>query len=741
MMSTKPHSNSPVHIKLEKQPTCPLCLGHCTNQVKLSCQHSFCQACIQNIPLEKKNESYYPSCPTCRNHSDNYSGCKGAFPVTLYDTKKASDHKQVTCDNCATAKAIGYCRDCSKYFCPDCDGVHKKWGPTTKHQLMAFDKVATGPVSPPTIIKQEPTHTCSSPIHDESSLNYYCDTCNESICQDCATLAHKDHRIHVTADDYTKDYKDLENSLNTLKGKIEAIKNFLAAITKRECEIRERGKEVSIDIHETVEEILTVLLESKAKLIEQARNVTNAKLKVLGEQAKSAKMTLSLLSDVEDHVEKCLKTNTREQVVGSKNEMMECMNEVTMPINVEEFQLREKADVVFSKDIKALHHIGDIVCTTALQQCRVKIDHFKCCSKGSKVSFSLSMEAPDLSLVSVPPSYLKCNLIPVDKGDQPIHTTVTTTSTHPGVYRIHCNPSTSGTHTVKVQLYDVQLEDTPILIPINPYFGQITQVRTITEVDHPWGVAVGNNGRLVVAENRSQCVKVLGRKVKSFGRNLGKGNVKFSAPRNIAITSDNFVILSDNHRILKLSMAGDLIASVGEEGSEQLQFNFPAGIAISPLTGLIYVADWFNHRVQVLNPDLTFSRSFASKGSAGGQLKYPCDIAIDNQGIIYVADNNCIQKFSPDGKFMSHFGGKESGLGQVDNPYGITIDNAVTGLVYVSEWGNHRISIFTRDGMFVRSFGEKGSNDGQFIRPIGITFDNEGFFYVCDFDNNRIAVY
>ena len=109
--------------------------------------------------------------------------------------------------------------------------------------------------------------------------------------------------------------------------------------------------------------------------------------------------------------------------------------------------------------------------------------------------------------------------------------------------------------------------------------------------------------------------------------------------------------------------------------------------------------------------------------------------------MIYVADNNCIQKFSPDGKFMSHFGGKESGLGQVDNPYGITIDNAVTGLVYVSEWGNHRISIFTCDGMFVRSFGEKGSNDGQFIRPTGITFDNEGFFYVCDFDNNRIAVY
>ena len=69
--------------------------------------------------------------------------------------------------------------------------------------------------------------------------------------------------------------------------------------------------------------------------------------------------------------------------------------------------------------------------------------------KEKKISFSLSMEAP---LVSVPISSLRCNLVPVGKGDEPIHTTVTTTSTHPGVYRIHCNPSTRGTHTVKVQV-------------------------------------------------------------------------------------------------------------------------------------------------------------------------------------------------------------------------------------------------------------------------------------------------
>ena len=38
-------------------------------------------------------------------------------------------------------------------------------------------------------------------------------------------------------------------------------------------------------------------------------------------------------------------------------------------------------------------------------------------------------------------------------------------------------------------------------------------------------------------------------------------------------------------------MDGYLIASVGKEGSGPLQFNTPSGIAISPITGQVYIAD------------------------------------------------------------------------------------------------------------------------------------------------------
>ena len=83
-------------------------------------------------------------------------------------------------------------------------------------------------------------------------------------------------------------------------------------------------------------------------------------------------------------------------------------------------------------------------------------------------------------------------------------------------------------------------------------------------------------------------------------------------------------------------MDGSRIASVGEEGSGPLQFNKPAGLAISPITGQVYIADWNNHRIQVLNPDLTFSHSFGSEGSANGEFHNPHNIAIDSEGLLSV---------------------------------------------------------------------------------------------------------
>ena len=690
-MATKPSSSlSPgLRQKLEEQLTCPVCLDHYTNPKTLPCLHSFCEHCLEGLPLDKKNETYYLSCPTCRHCTELPEEGAGAFPVAFH-----------------------------------LNNLKEMYSLTKKTADLSNLQEAT----------------CSD--HGKP-LELFCETCNAVICVTCQFRNHKHHECDLISDSYTKHCQKLRECLSPVEGKKEAVKKILSALAEREGEIRERGEGVLEEIHEMVEEMIAVLHQSERKLTEQAKRVTDDKLKVLSEQMKSAEMSLSVLEEIEDYVEQSLKTGSPQQVLRSKKEMMERMSEVTGGINVEELHPKEKGDYVLSKDIKSLHHIGDIISgATALQQCRVK----KIDGISKATSFSLSMEAPDSCILYVPLSSLRCSLVPVGKGCKPIDTTVTTTSTDPGMYRIQCNPSTRGTHTVKVQVYDVHLEDTSLVIPFNPYLDNITPVRTITELKDPWGVTVTDDNHVIITEKNGNCVTILdreGKKVKSLGGKGRSGNVKFSYPHGVAITPDKFILVSDDHRIQKISMDGYLIASVGEEGSGPLQFKYPDGIAISPITGQVYIADSGNHHIQVLNPDLTFSHSFGSRGSANGQFYCPTDIAIDSQGLVYVADqgNNRIQKFSPDGKFVGQFGTEGSSPGQLSLPYGITIDTAATGLVYVSEGGNHRISVFTSDGVFVSMFGRLGSNIDQFNDPCGLAFDKDGLLYVCDSGNDRLVVY
>ena len=291
------------------------------------------------------------------------------------------------------------------------------------------------------------------------------------------------------------------------------------------------------------------------------------------------------------------------------------------------------------------------------------------------------------------------------------------------------------------QVNNIQVESTSIVIPFNPYLDNITPVCTIPELNTPYGVAVTNDGHVIVSELSGNCVSVLdreGKKVKSFGK--GNRNIKFSIPSGVVVTPDNFIFVADNHKIQKISMDGEYITSVGKEGSGPLEFDHPYGIAISSTTGHIYIVDCSNHRIQVLNPDLTFSHKCGIKGSAEGQVNRPRGVAIDQHGLVYVTDtdNDRIQKFTPEGQFLSQFGIKGSGPEYLKHPSGIVTDD---NLMYITDWGNHRISIFTTDGQFVRSFGEIGSNDDQFCNPHGITIDSEGYLYVCDYSNKRLLIY
>ena len=267
-------------------------------------------------------------------------------------------------------------------------------------------------------------------------------------------------------------------------------------------------------------------------------------------------------------------------------------------------------------------------------------------------------------------------------------------------------------------------------------------VKTITGLNRPYGIAVCDNGDIVVTEWSAHCVTIVnkeGKKVRSFGT-IGTKEGQFTYPRGVAITNDEHILVTDDQRLQKLTFDGVCVQSVGssESGSGQLQFNYPRGIAVHPTTGLVFVTESGNDRIQVFNSDLTYAHSIILHGDK--QFNKPYDVSLDSDGRVYVAEygNHCITKLTRTGDFITRFGSKGYAPGQLFRPSFLTINN---NLVYVSEYGNDRVSVFDTKGTFLHCFGKNGSGEGEFDSPYGITTDTFGNLYVSDFGNNRVVVY
>ena len=569
-------SSSTALKKLEEQLTCAICLDLYTNPKTLPCLHSFCQQCLEGLLLDPQGDNYFISCPTCR-HCTQLPQPTGAadFPAAFHINNlkevynlmiKVSGHQQVTCDNCTTTNATGYCKECAKFLCQECIDVHKKWAPIADHIITSLDEVV---VSASKMLPTKLKIKCST--HNKP-LEIFCETCEELICHDCTVRIHRDHDYDLVSDCYPKHCQKLKTNLKSVSDKVTGVNDAVIALTDREKEIREQGEVVKEEIHVMVEEMIAILRQSERDLTDNVDTIIGNKLQVLSDQKMSAEKKLIQLKKCQESVEQNLEICNPQQVVISTKQMMEHMTQVTEQVNIEEFNPREKVNLYFKKDsniVDTLHHIGDIVffSPTVLQQCKVKkIDSEHITTIKKTVSFPLSIQFSDSSLLTVPLSSLSCSVVPVDTAT-PITATVTTT-THPEVYTIHCCPVTNGHHQVNVQVNNVHVAGTSLVIPFNPYLEIITPVRTIPELNRPWGVAMTNDGYIIVSERNSHCVTIVdrdGKKVKSFG--LVSENVDFSYPRGVAITPDNFILVVDEHKIQKISMDGKCIASVGKQGS------------------------------------------------------------------------------------------------------------------------------------------------------------------------------
>ncbi|MBP7553801.1 MAG: NHL repeat-containing protein, partial [Spirochaetes bacterium] len=120
-----------------------------------------------------------------------------------------------------------------------------------------------------------------------------------------------------------------------------------------------------------------------------------------------------------------------------------------------------------------------------------------------------------------------------------------------------------------------------------------------------------------------------------------------SAPSSIVVDSssdDVFVTDRGNHRIVKYDKDLNFIKKWGVCGSNEGQFYSPDDIEIS--NGNIIVSDTKNYRLQIHNVDGRFQKIYEG-------FRSPLGLFVDNNGFIYVVDDDYIRRYNPDFTYRS----------------------------------------------------------------------------------------
>ena len=144
--------------------------------------------------------------------------------------------------------------------------------------------------------------------------------------------------------------------------------------------------------------------------------------------------------------------------------------------------------------------------------------------------------------------------------------------------------------------------------------------------------------------------------------------------------------------------------------------------------GSFYLASFATHEVLVLDVNGVPTRQIQ-----GGVLGFsqPYDIIPLPSGDLVVSEFGAdrLVRLNSQGRRVVEMGSRGTGEGQLLGPQYLAVDD--TGFIYVTDWGNRRVSKFAPDGRFLLSFGRRTASFPGFSAPTGIV-SFRGSVFVAD---------
>lgn len=173
------------------------------------------------------------------------------------------------------------------------------------------------------------------------------------------------------------------------------------------------------------------------------------------------------------------------------------------------------------------------------------------------------------------------------------------------------------------------------------------------------------------------------------------------------------------------------IRSIYGFGTSDVQLTSPTADAIDPADGSFWMCDPNLRRLVNYRMDGTMKKIIGkTQYKQTSPLRHPADIAIDNDGLIYVLESTYSDVLVFDKT------GKQKGKFEVPEPTAIAVNDK-----YIVVGAKAGFVIMDKNAKILKVVGEFGGEDNQFDTVNGVALDADNNIYIVDTYNNRISKY
>ena len=698
--------------------SCKSCSKSFSDPRLLPCLHVFCKDCLE--PLYSQDEGTI-TCPTC----NKTSSCKPPAQLPRHlrierDSVLSSmqqNPQETLCGSCdENNKAEAYCEGCSSPICSDCVRSHKKYKIMKNHSIISLTQ------SQPVAVKR-----VSCILHPEEAVKYYCSTCSCLVCSECL-FTHKEHEW------FPIDIELLKKEKDELQSVLPGVEEAISPIVKAAENINDVVKCIRVNKDQAKEEIGKVFKQTveaveirRLELIQEVENSAIAKSTRLEMQMEGLnKISTGLQLALESGNTACKEYSSTE-VLAVKGTIFKASNDLLQESRSIDLQPVSNGSLSVAIDntqlIESISSLGSIVTASSYSPLCSLIDiNPKLAigaAKGSECVVTLQTRDEKGEDLTEGTANVLAKVTDPSSGSEVSECVVSDLDN--GQYEISFNNPTVGQYQLSITIDSVSIS--PVTVNVRDYTAIRNPVTTVNANNSPQHVATSHDNHYY-ATFEEGFVKVYNSNMAEV-REIPQSKLGGKRLRGIALDDQNgvmFISSAGTNQIIKATLEGEVIASVGTGGTGELQFSFPLGLCLTR-DGLLLVAGNSNNRVQVLGSDLSFIRFIPCLSDVWG-------VSVNDNGNIHAAvTDRGVEVFSITGEKITEYGrgvltcaGNIAFLPCSKSRYSFVTNHTIPYKVCIFDWSNNTLMCAIECGVY----------------PLGLTIDQEGFVILCGWCVNNI---